>query len=124
MPEPGLGEAMMAFNQEMVDAGVMKAGEGVHPTSRGARVHFRNGGTTVEHGPFPVAGLLAGFWLIEASSLDDAIGWARRAPAPMGQGKPAEIEVRPILSLEDFGDSIPPEVLAHEARLRETMGNT
>ena len=118
MPEPGLAEAMMAFNQAMVDAGVMKAGEGVHPTSRGARVHFSAEGTRVERGPFPWQGLLAGFWMIECGSLDEAIGWARRAPAPMGAGKPAEIEVRQVLSLEDFGDAISPELKAKEREMR------
>ncbi|WP_376099267.1 YciI family protein [Roseomonas sp. CCTCC AB2023176] len=123
MPEPGLAEAMMAFNQQMVDAGVMKAGEGVHPSSRGARVHFSAEGTRVERGPFPWQGLLAGFWMIECASLEDAIGWARRAPAPMGQGKPAEIEVRQILTFEDFGDAITPEVRAQESAMRAALGD-
>jgi hypothetical protein len=122
MPEPGLAEAMMAFNQTMVDAGVLKAGEGLHPSSRGARVVFGAGEPAVRPGPFPAEELVAGFWMIEAASLDEAIGWARRAPAPMGAGKPAVIEVRQVLTLEDFGNAVTPEVIEHERRLRAKTG--
>lgn len=105
---------MGKFNQEMADAGVMLAGEGLHPSSRGARVRFSTGAPTVIDGPFPeTKELLAGFWIIQAASWDEALDWARRVPF-----KDGELEVRQIFELEDFGEAATPEVRETQERLR------
>ncbi|HXO68769.1 MAG TPA: YciI family protein [Bradyrhizobium sp.] len=114
MPSTEMLAAMGKFNEEMVKAGVMQAGEGLHPTSKGARVKY-TGKPAVSHGPFAVTGdLVCGFWLIETGSLDEAIGWMKRAPFDGG----AEIEIRQIFSAEDFGEALTPELREQEERLR------
>ncbi|HYW23897.1 MAG TPA: YciI family protein [Terriglobales bacterium] len=116
MPSRELVEAMGAFNGEMAKAGVLLAGEGLQPSSRGARVRFSGGKRTVIDGPFTeTKELIAGFWLIQVKSLEEAIEWARRCPAPMGEGVDAEIEVRQVFETEDF----PPEVMPAEAAASE-----
>lgn len=122
MPEAGLLEAMGRFNQQMADAGVMLAGEGLHASAKGARVTFSGGETSVQQGPFGLDGLVAGFWIIRAASLEEAIGWARRAPAPHGDAAPAEIEVRQIFEIEDFGEAASPELREQEERMRAKVG--
>jgi hypothetical protein len=108
---------MGRYNEELVNAGVMRAGEGLHPSSKGARVRFAGAERTVTHGPFPeTAQLVAGFWLIEVGSLEDAIAWARRCPNPM-PGE-AEIEIRQVFEAEDFGEALTPELKEQEERLR------
>jgi hypothetical protein len=103
MPDPELLAAMDAFNNEMLKAGVLLAGDGLQASSKGARVRFSAGKTTVIDGPFTeTKELIAGFWLIQAKSLDEAIEWARRCPAPMGEGADAEIEVRQVFEDSDF----------------------
>jgi hypothetical protein len=115
MPSTELLTAMGKFNEEMVKAGMMQAGEGLHPTSRGARVKYTGGQGSVSRGPFNLTGdLIAGFWLIETGSLDEAIDWMKRAPFDGG----AEIEIRQVFSLDDFGEALTPELRANEARLR------
>jgi hypothetical protein len=115
MPSTELLTAMGKFNEEMVAAGVMEAGEGLHPTSRGARVKYSGGQNSVSRGPFGLSGdLVAGFWLIKTASLDEAIGWMKRAPFDGGE----EIEIRQVLSPEDFGEALTPELRENEARLR------
>jgi hypothetical protein len=115
MPSTELLTAMGKFNEEMAAAGVMEAGEGLHPTSRGARVNYPGGQSTVSHGPFDLTGdLVAGFWLIKTKSLDEAIDWMRRAPFDGG----AEIEIRQVFSPEDFGEALTPELRENEERLR------
>jgi hypothetical protein len=115
MPSTELLTAMGKFNEEMVAAGVMEAGEGLHPTSRGARVKYPGGQSTVSRGPFDLTGdLVAGFWLIKTKSLDEAIDWMRRAPFDGG----AEIEIRQVFSPEDFGEALTPELRENETRLR------
>ncbi|HEY0053528.1 MAG TPA: YciI family protein [Caulobacteraceae bacterium] len=110
--------AMGAFNEELVKAGVMLAGEGLHPSSRGARVHFDGPSRTVTDGPFAeTKELVAGFWIWECASLADAIEWARKCPNPM-QG-PSDLEIRQIFTAEDFGEAFTPELQAQEERLRE-----
>lgn len=114
MPSTELLAAMGKFNEEMVKAGVMQAGEGLHPTAKGARVKYSAGQPAVSRGPFNFNGdLVAGFWLIQTRSLDEAIDWMKRGPFDGG----AEIEIRQIFS-EDFGDALTPELREQEVRLR------
>ena len=115
MPSTELLTAMGKFNEELVKAGMMEAGEGLHPSSKGARIKYQDGQGSSTRGPFPLTGdLVAGFWLITAKSLDDAINWMKRAPFDGG----AEIEIRQVLSAEDFGEALTPELGEHETRLR------
>jgi hypothetical protein len=114
MPSTELLAAMGKFNEEMVKAGVMRAGEGLHPTAKGARVAYGGGKPAVSRGPFTLSNdTVAGFWLIETESLDDAIDWMKRAPFADG-----EIEIRQVFSTEDFGDALTPELSEQEERLR------
>jgi hypothetical protein len=114
MPSTEMLTAMGKFNEEMAKAGVMLAGEGLHPTSKGARIKYA-GSPAVTHGPFAVTGdLVAGFWLIEVKSKEDAIDWMKRAPFDGG----AEIEIRQVFSADDFGESLTPELRQQEERLR------
>ena len=120
MPEPEMFEAMSRFNEELVQAGVMLGGEGLHPSSRGARVRFSGRSRAVIDGPFAeTKELVAGFWIWQLDSLEDAIAWVKRCPNPMPGD--SEIEIRQIYDLEDFGDSLPPEVRASEERMRDAM---
>jgi hypothetical protein len=115
MPSTELLTAMGKFNEDMVKAGVMEAGEGLHPTSRGARVRYSAGQNAVSRGPFSLTDdLVAGFWLIKTKSLDEAIDWMKRAPFDGG----AEIEIRQVFSPDDFGEALTPELRENEARLR------
>jgi hypothetical protein len=115
MPSTELLAAMGKFNEEMVKAGVMQAGEGLHPTSCGARLKYAGANAGVRHGPFDLTNdLVAGFWLIETRSLDEAISWMKRAPFDGG----AEIEIRQVFAPEDFGEQLTPELRENEARLR------
>jgi hypothetical protein len=114
MPSTELLTAMGKFNEEMAKAGVMLAGEGLHPTSKGARIKY-DGKPAVTHGPFAVTNdLVCGFWLIEAKSKEEAIEWMKRAPFDGG----AEIEIRQVFSADDFGESLTPELRQQEERLR------
>jgi len=123
MPSQELVEAMNDYNEEMLEAGVMLAGEGLHPSSEGARVYFRDGKRTVTDGPFAeTKELIAGFWLIEVDSLQEAIDWARRVPDPMGKGQEAQIEIRRVYELEDFPNEIlTPDERAREEAMRERL---
>jgi hypothetical protein len=108
---------MGKYNQELVDAGVLRAGEGLQPTSKGARVHFSGDTRTVEEGPFPETGqLLAGFWIFEVSSRDEAVEWVKRCPKPLLGD--AEIEIRQVYEADDFGEEFTPELRAREERMR------
>jgi hypothetical protein len=110
--------AMGAFNEQLVQAGIMLAGDGLHPSSRGARVHFSGDKRTVVDGPFTEAKeLIAGFWIIEVKSLDEAIEWVKRVPNPTGEE--SEIEIRQVFEASDFEMS--PELLAQNERLRESV---
>lgn len=110
--------AMMQFNEELVKAGVMLAGDGLQPSSRGKRVRFAGGKQTVIDGPFAeTKELIAGFWIWQVKSLDEAIEWVRRCPEPM-PGEEAEIEIRPVFEAEDFGAELTPELRAQEDRIR------
>ncbi|SDN85511.1 YciI family protein [Afipia sp. GAS231] len=119
MPSTELLTAMGKFNEELVKAGMMEAGEGLHPTSNGARIKYSGGQGTATNGPFALSGdLVAGFWLINAKSLDDAIVWMKRAPFGAGD----EIEIRQVFSTEDFGEALTPELREQEERLRAQAG--
>ncbi|WJI16154.1 YciI family protein [Pseudoxanthomonas winnipegensis] len=116
MPSTELLAAMGRYNEELVNAGIMLAGEGLHPSSRGARVRFDGKTREVTDGPFAASGeLISGFWLWQVRSLDEAIEWLKRAPFDGG----AEVEVRPLFEMEDFGQAMTPELREQEARLRE-----
>jgi hypothetical protein len=115
MPGTELLTAMGKFNEEMVKAGIMQAGEGLHPTAKGARVKYSSGQPAVSRGPFNFnSDLVAGFWLLQTKSLDQAIDWMKRAP--FGGG--AEIEIRQVFSPEDFGEALTPELRERGARLQ------
>jgi hypothetical protein len=117
LPSTELLEQMGAFNEELVRAGVMLAGDGLHPSSRGARVEFSGADRKVIDGPFAeTKELLAGYWVWQVRSLDEAIEWVKRIPNPTGdQGV---VEVRPVFELEDFGDQLTPELRERDAQLR------
>lgn len=118
MPDEQLLTDMNNYNEELVNAGVMLAGEGLHPSSKGARVHFSGKQRTVVDGPFTEAKeLVAGFWLIQVGSLGEAIEWVKRCPNPM-EGE-SEIEIRQVFEASDFGEALTPELAEQEERLRE-----
>ena len=119
MPGTELLAAMGKFNEEMVRCGIMEAGEGLHPTSKGARIKYSGGQGGVSRGPFNLTGdLVSGFWLIDTKSLDEAIDWMKRAPFGAGD----EIEIRQVFSAEDFGEAFTPELREQEERLRAEAG--
>jgi hypothetical protein len=117
MPDQKLFADMGKYNEELVKAGVMLAGEGLAPSSKGARVRFSGNKRSVIDGPFAeTKELIAGFWLFQVKSLDEAIEWVKRAPNPM-PGKESEIEIRQVFEADDFGDSFTPELREQEARI-------
>ena len=119
MPSKELLAAMGNYNEELVKAGVMLAGEGLHPSSKGARVRFSGDKRTVIDGPFSeTKELVAGFWLWQVRSLAEAIEWVKRCPNPMGENEEAEIEIRQVFEAEDFGEEFTPELRAQEERHR------
>jgi len=115
MPSTEMLTAMGKFNEEMVKEGVMLAGEGLHPTSKAARIKYSGKAPSVSHGPFAVTSdLIAGFWLIQVKSRDEAIEWMKRAPFDGG----SQIEIRQVFDTEDFGEALTPELREQEERLR------
>ena len=117
MPSEELLTEMGKYNEELMKAGVMLAGEGLHPSSKGARVRFSGKDRTVIDGPFAeTKELVAGFWLIQVKSMEEAIEWVKRCPNPM-PGE-SEIEIRQVFETEDFGDELTPELREQEARVR------
>ena len=117
LPDEKLLTEMGEFNEELVKAGVMLAGEGLHPSSKGARVRFSGRKTTVIDGPFTeTKELIAGFWLWQVKSLEEAIEWVKRCPNP--HGEEGEIEIRPVFEAEEFGSEFTPELRKQEERLR------
>lgn len=120
MPDEKLLTDMGKFNEELVKAGIMLAGEGLHPSSRGARVKFSGAKRTVIDGPFAeTKELVAGFWLWQVKSKDEAIEWVKRIPNPMPGTEP-EIEIRQVFEADDFGDALTPELREREERLRSS----
>jgi hypothetical protein len=102
----------------------MLAGEGLHPSSRGKRLTFSNGKKTVTEGPFrDTESLIAGFWIWDVKSMDEAIEWAKKIPDPMGPGQEAVIEIRPVMELEDMGATATPELKAQNERLRAEVAS-
>ena len=121
MPTQELLTAMMQYNQALVDAGIMLAGEGLHPSRKGARVRFSGSKRVVTGGPFAETNeVVAGYWLWQCRSMDEAIEWVKRCPNPM-PGEESEIEIRPLFEAEDFGSELTPELRAHEDRMREQI---
>jgi hypothetical protein len=121
MPSEQLLSDMMAFNEDLVKAGVMLAGEGLRPSSAGARVVFAAGERKVLDGPFTeTKELLAGYWVWQVKSLDEAIEWVKRIPDPM-PGSEAVIEIRPVFESDDFGEELTPELRAKEQELRQQV---
>jgi hypothetical protein len=117
MPSEQILTEMMAFNEELVKNGIMLAGEGLHPSSKGVRVAFSGSDRKVIDGPFAeTKELLAGYWLWQVNSLDEAIELVKRVPNP--EGVESEIEIRPVFEVEDFGDEMTPELREKEAELR------
>ncbi|WP_434624217.1 YciI family protein [Pseudomonas sp. Z1-29] len=122
MPSAQLLTAMGAYNEELVKAGVMLAGEGLHPSAKGARVQFSGNNRTVVQGPFAQTGeLIAGFWIFQVQSLQEAVDWVKRCPNPMVSD--SEIEIRQIFEAEDFGESFTTELREQEERLRAQISD-
>jgi hypothetical protein len=118
MPSEKLLADMGQFNEELVKAGVMLAGDGLHPSSKGKRVRFAGGKKTVIDGPFAeTKDLIAGYWIWQVKSMEEAVEWVRRCPDPM-PGEESEIEIRPVFEADDFGTEFTPELRAQEVRLR------
>ncbi|WP_434568774.1 YciI family protein [Pseudomonas sp. Z3-8] len=122
MPSAQLLTAMGAYNEELVKAGVMLAGEGLHPSAKGVRVQFAGNNRTVVQGPFAQTGeLIAGFWIFQVQSLQEAVDWVKRCPNPMVSD--SEIEIRQIFEAEDFGESFTTELREQEERLRAQISD-
>ncbi len=118
MPSEKLLSDMGNYNEELVKAGIMQAGEGLHPSVKGKRIKFAGGQTSVIDGPFAeTKELIAGFWIWKVKSMEEAVSWARRCPDPM-PGEDSELEIRPVFEAEDFGAEFTPELRAQEDRLR------
>jgi hypothetical protein len=118
MPSEQLLTEMGKYNEELVKAGIMLAGDGLHPSAKGKRITISGSKRTVVDGPFAeTKELIAGYWIWQVRSLDEAVEWARRCPAPM-PGEDSELELRPIFEAEDFGEVLTPELRAQEDRLR------
>jgi len=121
-PDVELMTAMGKFNEELVAAGVMLAGEGLQPSSKGARVHFKGKDRTVIDGPFAeTKELVAGFWIWKCASLEEAVSWVKRCPNPFNEE--SEIEIRQVFEMEDFGAELTPETRASEERIREQLAS-
>src|SRR5262245_28899615 len=121
MPSPELLTEMGSYNEQLAKAGVMLAGEGLHPSAKGARVKFSGAHRMVTRGPFtPPKDLVAGFWIFNVASLEEAIDWVKRCPNPM-PGTEAEIEIRQVFEAEDFGAEFTPELRKAEERLAEKV---
>jgi hypothetical protein len=121
LPSEELLTAMGRYNEELVAAGVLLAGDGLHPSEKGARVRYSRGVQTVIDGPFAEAKeLIAGYWIWQVASMDEAVEWAKRCPHGPIEGE-AELEIRRIFEPEDFGPAATPEIREHEQRLREQV---
>jgi hypothetical protein len=118
MPSEQLLTEMGKYNEELVKAGIMLAGEGLHPSAKGKRIRFSGGKRTIVDGPFTeTKELVAGYWLWQVKSIEEAVEWARRCPNPM-PGEEGELEIRPVFEAEEFGAEFTPELRAQEERLR------
>lgn len=117
MPTEELLTAMGKYNEELVKAGIMVGGDGLRPSSHGKRIRFSGEEKVVKDGPFPLSEVVAGYWIWEVKSMDEAVEWALRCPSPM-PGEEAELEIRPLVTAEDFGEALTPELREKEERLR------
>jgi hypothetical protein len=125
LPSQEILAAMGKYNEELVKAGVMLAGEGLHPSSKGVRVKFTGPKATVVDGPFTeTKELIAGFWLIQVKSLEEAIEWVKRCPTSDNENDEFEIEIRQVFEADDFGDAFTPELREQEERLRAQVAQT
>ncbi|MET3216351.1 UNVERIFIED_ORG: hypothetical protein ABIC48_004128 [Burkholderia territorii] len=116
LPDTDMLAAMGQFNEELVKAGILLAADGLHPSSRGKRVHFSGKNRTVVDGPFAeTKELVAGYWLWQVKSMEEAVEWVKRCPNPMPGD--SDIEIRPLYELDEFGDAFTPELQAQEARI-------
>ncbi|KPL55407.1 YciI family protein [Prosthecomicrobium hirschii] len=123
LPSTELLEAMGRFNEELVAAGIMQAGDGLKPSSAGKRIAFDGASRTVIDGPFAeTKELIAGFWIWQVKDLDEAVAWVKRCPNPMPE--PSEIEIRPLYEMADFGEAMTPDLVAQEDRLRATLAGS
>ena len=121
MPEERMLSEMGNYNEELVKAGVMLAGEGLHPSSKGKRVRFSGAARSVIDGPFAeTKELIAGFWLWQVASMDEAVEWLKKCPNP--HNEETDVEIRPIFEAADFGAALTPELREQEDRLRQAMG--
>jgi hypothetical protein len=121
MPSEKLLADMGNFNEQLVKAGIMLGGDGLHPSKKGKRVRFSNGKKSVVDGPFAeTKELIAGYWIWQVKSMDEALEWARRCPDPM-PGEDSELEIRPVFEADDFGKEFTPELRAQEDRLRAEL---
>ncbi len=122
LPSTEAMEAMGRFNEDLLAAGILLAGEGLHPTAKAKRVAFDGASRTVIDGPFPEPeSQVAGFWLWQVKDLAEAVAWVQRCPNPMPG--PSVIEIRPLYEAEDFGDLLTPEIIARHDRMRETLAS-
>lgn len=120
VPSEQLMKEMGAYNEQLVEAGILQAGEGLHPSSKGARVFFSGKERSVSHGPFGnTEDLVAGFWIWQVKDMDEAIAWVKKCPNPMMED--SVIEIRPMFEMEDFGDAATPEIREQEERLRAKL---
>jgi hypothetical protein len=125
MPSEKLLADMTTFNEELVKAGVMLAGDGLHPSAKGVRIAFKGGERKVIDGPFAeTKELLAGYWIWQVKSLDEAVEWAKRIPAPDEGDEEAIVEIRPVFEADDFGDEFTPELREREAAVRSRVEGT
>lgn len=123
MPSTEMLDQMSKYNDELIKAGVLLNGDGLHPSSKGKRVQFKGAQRAVIDGPFAeTKELIAGFWLWQVKSMEEAVEWARRCPDPM-PGEDAELEIRPLFDIEDFGEAATDEIRERERRQRETLEN-
>jgi hypothetical protein len=122
MPSEKLLSEMTKFNEELVKSGMMLAGEGLHPSSKGKKVRFAGNTKTVIDGPFSeTKELIAGFWIWQVKSIDEAVEWVKRIPNPDNDPGPSDVEIRPIFEFEEFNAVLTPEVRAKEEELRATV---
>jgi len=122
MPSEALLTEMTAFNEELVKAGVMLAGEGLHPSKAGKRVRFEGSRRTVIDGPFSeTKELLAGFWIWQVKSIEEAVEWVKRIPNPDNDPGPSDVEIRPIFEMEEFGEFLSPELREREQKLADEL---
>ena len=121
LPSEKLLTEMGRFNEELVKAGIMLGGDGLRPSSAGKRVKLSGGKRSVTDGPFAeTKELIAGYWIWQVNSMDEALAWVKRCPDPM-PGEESEIEIRPLFEMEDFGDEVTPELRESEARMRKAL---